>query len=203
MQSMPKSNRRAGDRGYVIAPARNGRGLFATRRYRPGETLMKVEGRVVDADLLWERGGAFASNCYRFGPETYLDPGDHVSRYVNHACAPNVGLRKENNQLFLFIADPVRAGAELLLDYSTTLGDDDIWTMRCNCGAANCRRTVRRFGSLPREVKSDVSAARPRAWIHRRHARPRLTRAPFVIHATQRAIGTGRGRCRRGRGSAP
>ncbi len=144
--------------GYVIADARNGRGLFATRHFRRGETLMRVEGRVVHHSVLWKRGGSFASNCYRFGPNSYLDPGDHPSRYVNHACAPNIGLRKENNRLFLFVAAPVRAGAELLLDYSTTLGDDDIWTMRCNCGGAACRKTVRRFGALPAAVKRDYLA---------------------------------------------
>jgi hypothetical protein len=33
------------------------------------------------------------------------------------------------------------------------LGDDDIWTMRCNCGRTSCRRKIRRFGSLPLELK--------------------------------------------------
>src|SRR5207237_1215753 len=105
------------------------------------------------ADVLWDRGGAFADNCFRFGPETYLDPGDENGRFVNHSCEPNAGIRKSNNQLFLFAAQSIGSGDEILIDYSTILGDDDIWTMRCKCGSPACRRTIRRFGSLPLNLK--------------------------------------------------
>lgn len=110
---------------------------------------MHIAGRIYDADVLWDRGGVFADNCYRLGPETYLDPGDTVARFVNHSCDPSVGVRKENNRLYLFAAKPIRAGAELTFDYSTLLGDDDIWTMKCNCGSRACRKHVRRVGLLP------------------------------------------------------
>jgi hypothetical protein len=139
--------------GVVVASARNGNGLFATRRYRRGERILDVRGRIHHHSVLWKRGGAFADNCYRFGPETYLDPGDSVARYVNHSCEPNAAVGKSNNRLYLFAAEPIARGDEILFDYSTTLGDDDIWTMRCNCGRRVCRGRIRRFGALPREVK--------------------------------------------------
>ena len=134
-----------------VAPARNGSGLFASRSFRRGEDILTISGRVVDPDLLWERGGRFAANCIRFGPESYLDPGDSLGRYINHSCEPNAGLRKLNQRLVLFAASRISAGAEILFDYSTTIGDDDIWTMRCNCGAPSCRRVIRRLGSLSAE----------------------------------------------------
>jgi hypothetical protein len=134
-------------------------GLFAAKAFRPKQTILKIVGRVVDYRILWERRGTFADNCFRFGPETYLDPGDDVSRYLNHSCEPNAGIFKSNNQLFLFAAKPIAANEEILFDYSTTLGDDDVWTMRCNCGHATCRRRIRRFGSLPRAVKQRYLAS--------------------------------------------
>ena len=137
----------------IVASVRNGMGLVATRTFRPRQTIMKIVGRVVAADVLWNRGGAFADNCFRFGPETYLDPGNENGRFVNHSCEPNAGIRKSNNQLFLFAANPIASGDEIVIDYSTILGDDDIWNMRCNCGTAACRRTIRRFGSLPLALK--------------------------------------------------
>jgi hypothetical protein len=143
----------------VVRPTRNGVGLFAAKAFRPKQTILKIVGRVVDYRVLWERRGTFADNCFRFGPETYLDPGDDVSRYLNHSCEPNAGIFKSNNQLFLFAAKPIAANEEILFDYSTTLGDDDVWTMRCNCGHATCRRRIRRFGSLPRAVKQRYLAS--------------------------------------------
>lgn len=138
----------------VVAPTRNGRGLFAARSLRPGTTIMRVEGRIVHYALLWRRQGSkFSANCFRYGPDTYLDPGDGLSRFVNHSCEPNAGIRKINNRLFLFAAERIRRGSEVTIDYSTTIGDDDIWRMRCNCGHRRCRKMIRNFGSLPAEVK--------------------------------------------------
>ena len=34
-----------------------------------------------------------------------------------------------------FAVKGIRAGTEILIDYSTTIGDDDIWTMRYRCGS--------------------------------------------------------------------
>lgn len=137
----------------AVKRARNGVGLFASKRYETTETILHVEGTVVRHEILWKRGGQFADNCFRFGPETYLDPGDGLGRYVNHSCAPNAGIRKKNNRLYLFAANAIAAGREITIDYSTILGDDDIWTMRCNCGVAACRGRVRRFGTLPLRVR--------------------------------------------------
>lgn len=139
--------------GVVVRGARNGDGLFASRRYARGQRIIDVRGRIYNHRVLWRRGGTFADNCYRFGPETYLDPGDGVARYVNHSCAPNAAVGKERNRLYLFAVEPIARGAEILFDYSTILGDDDIWTMRCNCGHTHCRKRIKRFGSLPRALQ--------------------------------------------------
>jgi uncharacterized protein len=136
-----------------VRPAKHGLGLFAAKTYWPGDVIIKVTGRIVDAGVLWERRGTFADNCYRFGPETYLDPGDAPGRYVNHSCEPNAGVRKRSNQLFLFAAAQIESGDEIFIDYSTILGDDDVWTMQCSCGRRTCRKTIRRFGALPTALK--------------------------------------------------
>jgi hypothetical protein len=138
----------------MVRRARIGLGLFAARVLPAGRTIIHVEGRIVDADLLWDVGGTFADNCYRFGPETYLDPGDTPGRYVNHSCRPNAGVRKSKNRLYLFAVAPIPRGREITIDYSTILGDDDIWTMRCRCGERTCRGRIRNFGALPQDLRN-------------------------------------------------
>lgn len=138
----------------VVDRGLTGLGLIAGETYRRQQAIITLHGRIVDYRVLWQRGGRFASNCIRFGPETYLDPGDGAGRYLNHACEPNAGIRKANNRLLVFAATTIPAGTEILIDYSTTIGDDDIWTMRCRCGSPACRKTIRRFGSLPQPLQS-------------------------------------------------
>ena len=138
------------ERNVAVRPSRNGHGLFATRPLRAGQTIVKLRGRVVHYQLLWKIGGEFQANCFRFGPVTYLDPGENAGRWLNHSCDPNAAIRKRRNQLFLFAAAPIRAGAEITFDYSTTIGDDDVWTMRCNCGRAGCRGRIENLGAMPR-----------------------------------------------------
>jgi SET domain-containing protein len=136
-----------------VRPCRIGMGLFAARAFAPGDTILVVRGRVLDWRVIRRRRGPSQDNCYRFGPETYLDPGKHVSRYVNHSCAPNAGVRKAHHRLVLFAATAIAAGQEITFDYSTLIGDDDIWTMRCRCGARRCRKVIRSFGALPARVR--------------------------------------------------
>ena len=90
---------------------------------------------------------AFASGQRR------IDPGDGVGRYVNHSCAPNTAVHKSRNQLFLIAARRITRGEELVFDYSTTIGDDDVWTMRCACRDRECRKRIARFGSLAPELQ--------------------------------------------------
>jgi SET domain-containing protein len=142
----------------VVRRARNGKGLFAARSYRTGETIIRINGRIVHHEVVWDRGGRFADNCFRFGPETYLDPGDDFGAYLNHSCEPNAGIVKRVNQLFLIAASEVPRGRELVIDYSTILGADDIWTMPCNCGRRSCRRRVRNVASLSTGLRDEYVA---------------------------------------------
>jgi hypothetical protein len=139
----------------AVGKSRIGDGLFAARDLRKGLVFVKITGRRVSADEVWDRGGTFADNCFRFGPETFLDPLDGPGRYLNHSCAPNAAVVKRNHQLFLAAAARIRRGQEILIDYSTILGGDDIWTMRCRCGTRACRGRIRNIATIPATLRED------------------------------------------------
>lgn len=139
--------------GVIVASSRTGHGIFATRRFAKGRTIGRISGRVHHWRVLWKRGGTFLANCFRYGDETYLDPGNGLGRYLNHSCRPNAAIRKDGGKLFLFAARDITPGKEIVIDYSTITGDDDIYRMYCRCGAPNCRKWVGRFGLLPQAVQ--------------------------------------------------
>lgn len=147
-------------RKWEIRKARNGRGLFGTKRIAPGELIATIRGRRVSAEEVWHVGGALSDNAFRYGPETYLDPGHGPGRWLNHSCEPNAAVGKKGHRLFLFASSTIRAGEEIVIDYSTILGGDDIWTMKCACGAGACRGRVRNLARIPGRLREEYITRR-------------------------------------------
>lgn len=135
-----------------VSPVRNGHGIVALKSFKPGATVCHIKGVVVSGEAVWaywkidpRRG----ENCFRYDADHYLDPEGEIGAYANHSCNPNAGIVKTGRKLLLQAIRPIAAGDEITHDYSTLLGADDVWKMKCNCGEAGCRKVVRSFSSLP------------------------------------------------------
>ena len=114
--------------------------------------IVEIQGKLVTADAVWrywEIDPRRGENCFRYDADHYLDPHGEIGQYANHSCNPNAGIVRKGARLILKALAPIAAGAEITHDYSTLLGADDVWKMRCNCGASNCRRVVENIGKLP------------------------------------------------------
>jgi SET domain-containing protein len=136
----------------TIKPVRNGRGIVAAKNFRRGALITEIKGKIVTADEVWrywETDPRLGENCFRYDADRYLDPDGEIGQYANHSCSPNAGIIKRGRRLFLKAIAPIAAGDEVTHDYSTLLAADDVWKMRCNCGASNCRRMVANIGKLP------------------------------------------------------
>lgn len=140
-------------RGWIVVEkVTNGRGLVAARSFRTGQLISVIDGKIVTAEEVWgyweidERLGA---NCIRYDADNYLNPEGFIGAFSNHSCNPNTGLVKRGRKLILKAIAPIIIGDEITHDYSTYLGADDVWTMRCNCGEDNCRGVVRNIKKLP------------------------------------------------------
>jgi SET domain-containing protein len=138
-----------------VEVVRNGRGLVANRSFAAGTLITPLHGRVVTARTVWGwwgRDPRRAANCIRFDADRYLDPSGEWGEFANHGCEPNAAIMRERGRLVLRALRAIRAGDEVLHDYSTLLGADDIWTMRCRCGAKRCRGTVQNLARLPASI---------------------------------------------------
>ncbi len=145
-----------------IERVRNGRGLVANRAFTSGALITPLRGRVVSARTVWgwwRRQARRAANCIRFDADRYLDPAGEWGEFANHGCRPNAAIMRERGRLVLRALRRIRAGDEVLHDYSTLLGADDVWSMRCDCGDRGCRGMVRRFDRLPSATRRRYAAA--------------------------------------------
>jgi hypothetical protein len=138
-----------------VRRVRNGRGIVALKPFRRGALICEIRGAIVSGETVWgywktdPRRGA---NCFRYDAEHYLDPEGEIGAFANHACNPNAGIVKRGRRLLFKAIRPIAAGDEITHDYSTLLGADDVWKMKCNCGAPACRKVVRNFRALPPAV---------------------------------------------------
>ncbi len=136
----------------VVRPVRNGRGIVAAKSFRRGAILCEITGRIVTGETVWkywETDPRLGENCFRYDDDHYIDPDGTIGAWANHSCNPNAGLVKRGRRLLLKAIAPIAAGTEVTHDYSTLLGADDVWTLRCNCGEDNCRGRVRNIARLP------------------------------------------------------
>lgn len=139
----------------AVQPVRNGRGIVALRGFAAGALICPVRGHVVSADTVWgywRKDRRRGENCFRHDADHYLDPEGEIGAFANHSCSPNARIVKGPRGLSLRALKPIAAGAEVTHDYSTLLGADDVWTMKCNCGARYCRRVVGNIATLPASV---------------------------------------------------
>jgi hypothetical protein len=58
---------------------------------------------------------------------------------INHSCAPNLVTRIVKGHILFMSLRPIRKDEELTVDYNY---DDTDETLRCICGAPNCRGTI-------------------------------------------------------------
>src|SRR5437763_16397710 len=121
----------------------HGKGLFATASIAKDEIVAVKGGHIVDGELLREKITPSLGRVeIQIDDDLYVAPVTADERedsmlYSNHSCDANLGIRGE----ITFVAmRNVSAGEELTHDWATT--DDDNYSVKCKCGAPNCRGTL-------------------------------------------------------------
>jgi hypothetical protein len=120
-------------------PAKHGKGLFATKRFRPGQVVGVVNGEFInDPDY----GSDY---CIDLGDGCSLEPGEPY-RYLNHSCESNCKLfldyeddePVENRKVVLEALRNIQPNTELTIDYEWPAES----AIPCGCESPNCRGWV-------------------------------------------------------------
>jgi SET domain-containing protein len=134
---------------YIVKSAgKKGKGLFANRNIRKGESIMRV-------DLSKDK--SYTREQIDSNPKLQSDHCDYVGRgrytisfhpysYMNHSCNPNVLVKHKSITKSNFIAlRDIREGEELTYDYGVNAMDQfekELWSFKCHCGSKNCRKKI-------------------------------------------------------------
>ena len=124
-----------------------GRGVFAVKNIKKGESLFMFQGLQVN-----DKEYARRLKCtLQIGPNVWIDPTkakDPFGRYINHSCSPNAGIKGKQK---IVAMNDIQKGEEVTLDYSIT-DDDVLWKMNCGCQSQKCRKIIKSIQFLPKEL---------------------------------------------------
>jgi SET domain-containing protein len=120
----------------------HGRGLFAIAPIAKDEVVAVKGGHIINREQLREITPKLGPVEIQIGDDLFIAPVTPEEReasmlYSNHSCAANLGMRGEIT--FVALRD-IRAGEELTHDWCVT--DDDDYSLKCTCGASQCRGTL-------------------------------------------------------------
>jgi SET domain-containing protein len=142
------------DPPFEIRPSpMHGVGAFATRAIAAGTRLIEYAGQRLtpaeaDArypDLPGERHHTF---LFAIDDDVVIDAGvdGNDARFINHSCDPNCDAVIDDGRIWIETIRDVSPGEELAYDYAFQLAERHTPAAKrrypCNCGSANCRRTM-------------------------------------------------------------
>ena len=121
---------------------REGRGVFARRRFQPGELILVWGGRIITGAQLALLPPDKRAWMLQIDEDLFqLTDHDEIglADQVNHSCDPNAGIL---GHIALVAMHPIIPGEEITFDYATT-DSTRFCEFECWCGAADCRGHVR------------------------------------------------------------
>ncbi len=140
---------------FEIKPTEKyGLGAFATEDIKKGEVIFVMRGeRILEesCDKMIEDGLLNNDDPLQISKDYYLIL-DNTSRYFNHSCDPNAGLKGEST---LFALRDIPCGEEILFDYSTTVYPENFTftTMHdCLCRSPKCRKVLGNVLTIPKDT---------------------------------------------------
>ncbi len=132
----------------------HGRGVFAARAIRKGETVIEYRGKRMTWEEACEQPASDDADPYHTflfslddGRVIDAGIGGNAARWINHSCAPNCETHEDDRgRVFITARRPIREGEELSYDYRLAVEGKVGARMRkayaCRCGARRCRGTM-------------------------------------------------------------
>lgn len=131
----------------------HGKGLFAMRAFRKGETIMEYVGEIINWKEALRRHPHDPTDpnhtfYFHIDDDNVIDGahGGNSARWINHSCNGNCEADEREGRIFIVARRSIKAGDELSYDYGLII--DQRYTAKlkaeypCYCGSKSCRGTL-------------------------------------------------------------
>lgn len=143
----------SGRRIQVRRSGVHGKGVFALRPIKKGETVIEYTGEVINWKEALRRHPHDPKDphhtfYFHIDDDWVIDAkhGGNAARWINHACNPNCEADENGGRVFIKALRNIAPGEELFYDYGLVI--DLRYTAKvkreyeCRCGAKRCRGTM-------------------------------------------------------------
>jgi len=148
-----------------------GKGVFATRRIRPGQRIVEYTGEKItndEADKRYDEDKMKRHHTFLFTlNDDYCIDGDVPSNkaaLINHSCDPNCEAVIEDDRIWIYALKNIQPGVELAYDYQYERTGDDIEALEkfyvCRCGSPKCRGSIMAPPKRRRKKKKAVKRSK-------------------------------------------
>ncbi|HLC78703.1 MAG TPA: SET domain-containing protein-lysine N-methyltransferase [Candidatus Nanoarchaeia archaeon] len=129
-----------------------GQGVFVNEYIEKNEKIMDFHGRLFKSKELLKIFDPSQDYYIQIGKNLYVGPSGMEDDFINHSCDANSVLLIKKQKAFLIALKNIKKGQEITLDYSITMLNDN-WKIDCSCGSKNCRKIIKEFKYLPKNVQ--------------------------------------------------
>ena len=142
-----------GRRIQVRASGIHGKGVFALRPLKAGETVIEYTGAMLTWKAAQKRhphNPAEPNHTFFFhiDDKHVIDGNDggNAAKWINHACGPNCEADEVDGRVFIKTLRDIEPGEELNYDYGLILDGRHTAKVKkefeCRCGTPECRGTM-------------------------------------------------------------
>jgi uncharacterized protein len=134
-------------------------GCYTTAPIKKGTRIIEYTGPRISKEEADEKyQDSPTTYLFGLGDGTQVIDGHGTAMFINHSCDPNCETDEIRGRVWITAIRDIATGEELTYDYCLYDGDDDDGT--CNCGAANCRRTMYSEEEVSKKTRASKKAAK-------------------------------------------
>jgi len=130
-----------------------GKGVFATRRIRPGQKIVEYTGEKIpndEADKRYDEDKMKRHHTFLLTRDDDFCIDGNVpsnkAKLINHSCDPNCEAIIEDDRIWIYALKNIQPGVELAYDYQYERTGDNIAELEkfyvCRCGSDKCRGSI-------------------------------------------------------------
>lgn len=149
----PAEEPTSGRRTQVRESGIHGKGVYAIRPIKAGDTVLEYKGEIITWQEALDRhphDPSQPNHTFYF----HLDDGHVIdgkfkgnsAKWINHSCAPNLEAEQDGDRVFLKALRDIAVGEELFFDYGLVIDARMTAKLKkeyaCWCGSPKCRGTM-------------------------------------------------------------